>query len=42
MIGGGPIDASKDPAARSTLLKELGVVKIADFGLSKSLKARGA
>jgi serine/threonine protein kinase len=38
MIGGGPIEAASDPSARRVLLNELGVLKIADFGLSKSLK----
>jgi len=38
MIGGGPIEAASDPAARRVLMNELGVLKIADFGLSKSLK----
>ncbi|KAI8473279.1 MAG: protein kinase [Monoraphidium minutum] len=40
MIGGGPDTAASDPALRSTLLHELGIVKIADFGLSKSLKLK--
>jgi hypothetical protein len=32
MVGGGPIEATSDPNARRTLLQELGVLKIADFG----------
>ena len=39
MIGGGPMDAAaQSGAARARLVAELGVLKIADFGLSKSLK----
>jgi len=42
MIGGGPIEASSIPEKRNKLLQELGVMKIADFGLSKSLKLHRA